>query len=88
MLVSTSTQLKCISVGSFVRTTGTPQVLDEMELGAAAAGLDLYPEDAVALIADRLRFGDAVELSVRDRIQVTSSASPSLLPPRPLSACR
>ena len=35
--------------------------LDEMELGAVAADLDLYPEDAVALMAERLRFGDAVE---------------------------
>lgn len=35
--------------------------LDEMELGAMSADLDLYPEDAVAGIADRLRFGDAVE---------------------------
>src|SRR5271170_640514 len=35
--------------------------LDEMELGAVAADLDLYPEDAVAGIADRLRFGEAVE---------------------------
>jgi len=35
--------------------------LDEMELGAVAADLDLYPEDAVAGIAERLRFGDAVE---------------------------
>jgi putative tRNA adenosine deaminase-associated protein len=35
--------------------------LDEMELGAISADLDLYPEDAVAHIADRLRFGDAVE---------------------------
>jgi putative tRNA adenosine deaminase-associated protein len=35
--------------------------LDEMELGAVAADLDLYPEDAVATIAERLRFGDAVE---------------------------
>src|SRR5579864_6890245 len=35
--------------------------LDEMELGAIAADLDLYPEDAVAGIAERLRFGDAVE---------------------------
>ena len=35
--------------------------LDEMELGAVAADLDLYPEDAVAHIADRLRFGEAVE---------------------------
>ena len=35
--------------------------LDEMELGAVAADLDLYPEDAVAHIAERLRFGDAVE---------------------------
>src|ERR1043165_9561596 len=34
--------------------------LDEMELGAISADLDLYPEDAVALIAERLRFGDAV----------------------------
>jgi putative tRNA adenosine deaminase-associated protein len=35
--------------------------LDEMELGAMSADLDLYPEDAVAGIADRLRFGEAVE---------------------------
>src|SRR5579862_5774843 len=35
--------------------------LDEMELGAVAADLDLYPEDAVATIAERLRFGDVVE---------------------------
>ncbi len=35
--------------------------LDEMELGAMSADLDLYPEDAVAGIADRLRFGDAVD---------------------------
>lgn len=35
--------------------------LDEMELGAVSADLDLYPEDAVALMAERLRFGDAVE---------------------------
>ena len=35
--------------------------LEEMELGAVAADLDLYPEDAVAHIAERLRFGDAVE---------------------------
>jgi putative tRNA adenosine deaminase-associated protein len=35
--------------------------LDEMELGAVAADLDLYPEDAVVHIAERLRFGDAVE---------------------------
>jgi putative tRNA adenosine deaminase-associated protein len=35
--------------------------LDEMELGAVTADLDLYPEDAVGHIADRLRFGDAVE---------------------------
>lgn len=35
--------------------------LDEMELGAVAADLDLYPEDAVSHIAERLRFGDAVE---------------------------
>jgi putative tRNA adenosine deaminase-associated protein len=35
--------------------------LEEMELGAVAADLDLYPEDAVAGIAERLRFGDAVE---------------------------
>ena len=32
-----------------------------MELGAISADLDLYPEDAVAHIADRLRFGDVVE---------------------------
>ncbi len=42
--------------------------VDEMELDAVAASLDLYPEVAVALIADPLRFGDAVEPSVRDRI--------------------
>src|SRR5215831_18870035 len=35
--------------------------LDEMELGAISADLDLYPEDAVAHIAERLRFGEAVE---------------------------
>jgi putative tRNA adenosine deaminase-associated protein len=35
--------------------------LDEMEIGAISADLDLYPEDAVAGIAERLRFGDAVE---------------------------
>ena len=35
--------------------------LDEMELGAVSADLDLYPEDAVIGIAERLRFGDAVE---------------------------
>jgi len=35
--------------------------LDEMELGAISADLDLYPEDAVERIAERLRFGDAVE---------------------------
>ena len=35
--------------------------LDEMELGAISADLDLYPEDAIAHIADRLRFGDVVE---------------------------
>ena len=35
--------------------------LEEMELGAISADLDLYPEDAVAHIADRLRFGDVVE---------------------------
>jgi putative tRNA adenosine deaminase-associated protein len=35
--------------------------LDEMELGAVSADLDLYPEDAVAHIAERLRFGETVE---------------------------
>jgi putative tRNA adenosine deaminase-associated protein len=35
--------------------------LDEMELGAVSADLDRYQDDAVALIAERLRFGDAVE---------------------------
>jgi putative tRNA adenosine deaminase-associated protein len=35
--------------------------LDEMELGAISADLDLYPEDAVGGIAERLRFGDVVE---------------------------
>lgn len=35
--------------------------LDEMELGAMSADLDLYPEDAVASIADRLRFGEVVD---------------------------
>ena len=35
--------------------------LEEMELGAVSADLDLYPEDAVVGIADRLRFGEAVE---------------------------
>jgi putative tRNA adenosine deaminase-associated protein len=40
--------------------------LEEMELGAVAADIDLYPEDAVAAIAERLRFGEAVE-SALDR---------------------
>jgi len=35
--------------------------LEEMELGAVAADLDLYPEDAVAGMAERMRFGEAVE---------------------------
>src|ERR1700733_11703404 len=35
--------------------------LDEMELGAMSADLDLYPEDAVAGIADRLGFGAGVD---------------------------
>src|SRR5580698_329815 len=35
--------------------------LEEMELGAVAADLDLYPEDAVAGMAERLRFGEAVQ---------------------------
>ena len=35
--------------------------LDKMELGAISADLDLYPEDAVAGIAERLQFGEAVE---------------------------
>src|ERR1700722_14459519 len=35
--------------------------LDKMELGAIAADLDLYPEDAVAGISERLHFGEAVE---------------------------
>src|ERR1700733_298898 len=35
--------------------------LDEMELGALSADLDLYPEDAVAGIADRLGFGAGVD---------------------------
>jgi putative tRNA adenosine deaminase-associated protein len=35
--------------------------LEEMELGAVAADLDLYPEDAVAGMAERLRFGEVVE---------------------------
>jgi putative tRNA adenosine deaminase-associated protein len=35
--------------------------LEEMELGAVAADLDLYPEDAVSGIAERLHFGEAVE---------------------------
>ena len=35
--------------------------LDEMELGAMSADLDLYPEDAVASIADRLHFGEVVD---------------------------
>ena len=35
--------------------------LDAMELGAISADVDLDPEDAVAHIAERLRFGDAVE---------------------------
>ena len=35
--------------------------LDEMELGALSADLDLYPEDAVTGIADRIGFGVVVE---------------------------
>jgi putative tRNA adenosine deaminase-associated protein len=35
--------------------------LEEMELGALSADLDLYPEDAVLAIAERLRFGEVVE---------------------------
>ena len=34
---------------------------DEMELGADSADLHLCPQDAVAHIAERLRFGDVVE---------------------------
>ncbi len=43
--------------------------LDEMELGAVAADLDLYPEDAVAGIAERLRFGDAVERALDSALE-------------------
>lgn len=35
--------------------------VDEMELGAMSADLDLYPEDAVAGLADRVGFGAAVD---------------------------
>jgi putative tRNA adenosine deaminase-associated protein len=35
--------------------------IDEMELGAMSADLDLYPEDAVIGVADRIGFGDAVD---------------------------
>jgi putative tRNA adenosine deaminase-associated protein len=35
--------------------------VEEMELCAVSADLDLYPDQAVAAIAERLRFGDAVE---------------------------
>ena len=35
--------------------------LDEMEIGTISSDLDLYPEDAVAHIAERLRFGEVVE---------------------------
>lgn len=35
--------------------------IDEMELGAMSADLDLYPEDAVAGVADRIGFGAAVD---------------------------
>src|SRR3984893_16043028 len=38
--------------------------LDEMELGAVGADLALHPEAAVAHIAERLRFGDAVESAI------------------------
>ena len=41
--------------------------LDEMELGAVSADLDLYPEDAVASIAERLRFGHVVERALESR---------------------
>ncbi len=35
--------------------------VDEMELGAMSADLDLYPEDAVVGVADRIGFGAAVD---------------------------
>lgn len=35
--------------------------VDEMELGAMSADLDLYPEDAVVGLADRIGFGAAVD---------------------------
>jgi len=43
--------------------------LDEMELGAISADLDLYPEDAVGGIAERLRFGDVVERALDDALE-------------------
>jgi putative tRNA adenosine deaminase-associated protein len=42
--------------------------LEEMELGALSADLDLYPEDAVLAIAERLRFGDVVERALDDAL--------------------
>jgi putative tRNA adenosine deaminase-associated protein len=42
--------------------------LDEMELGALAADLDLYPDEAITSIADRLRFGDAVAGALDDAL--------------------
>ena len=58
-----STQLGVQSSGSIDLETRffADLGLEEMELGAVAADLDLYPEDAVAGIAERLRFGEAVE---------------------------
>ncbi len=54
MPVSTSTQLKCISVGSFARTTGTP----ERPLVARQAGLPLAQAWGGGLVAavDGMRF--------------------------------
>src|SRR6059058_749528 len=48
--------------------------LDEMELGAISADLDLYPEDAVAHIADRLRFGEAVRLALAEAVAAGEAA--------------
>ena len=52
MPVSTSTQLKCISVGSFVRTTGTPaQTFKFTDAPAALAALTSpHPPGKLALV--------------------------------------
>src|ERR1700722_17540306 len=54
--------------------------LEEMELGAVAADLDLYPEDAVAGIAERLRFGEAGEPALDRALGSWPAISPVFSP--------